>query len=457
MTSAIAASSSFVPLRSHTDDDLSMKPKTKFSRRELMVGGATALTTLVLGANHADAAAPTAPVLEPTGAGWPARRKEIERGWLGLLGDFPKEIPALRPVMREAARENGLARYHVKFHAEDDDVVTAWLLVPDAARQHRTPAIICLHSTTFGSGKDMTVGLAGRRKGDPPLDAALGTATGLELARHGFVTLSIDLLNDGERITGERKGDSRAFYRKHPEWSVVGKNTWDVMRSVDFLQTLDFVDRAQIGCIGWSLGGHSTLFAAAFDSRITAAISNGGVLDWHHRSDSWSRSDEYVPGPNAELTRRFGFPVELGPNVLIKKARPYIAGSTALPPADFDQLMMMVAPRPLMIISSEWEFYSHKIMPKCVAAARVYAEWRDAPGLPSVVEARKRRLGHDRTLAYYAHHNRLTPEQISGMLEQVGAGDCFGWFSFPGGHSYPGVARRHTFAWFDRWLGRSLS
>ncbi|HAW32168.1 MAG TPA: hypothetical protein DCY03_29365, partial [Planctomycetaceae bacterium] len=195
-------------------------------------------------------------VSESAATSWPERRKEIERKWLDLLGDFPTEVPELRPEMKQVAREEGITRYHVSFQTEPDDRVTAWLLVPDEARKRPTPAIICIHSTTFGAGKDSTIGLAGRRPQDPPRDPKIGVASGLELARHGFVTLNIDLLTDGERIKpGERVMDTRGFYLKHPEWSIVGKNTWDIMRSVDFLQTLDFVDGKQIGAIGWSLGG----------------------------------------------------------------------------------------------------------------------------------------------------------------------------------------------------------
>lgn len=428
-----------------------MKPNRTITRRALLLGGTAVVATA--------AVAPRAkgqPKTVPTTAGnselaWPERRKRIERAWLDLLGEFPGEISPLRAEMKKVAHEKGITRYHVSFQAEPDDRVTAWLLVPDAAHARPTPAMICIHSTTFGSGKDSTVGLAGRRKGDPPHDRELGAAYGLDLARHGFVTLSLDLINDGERIKGERKGDSRWFYRKHPEWSIVGKNTWDVMRSVDFLRTLDFVAPDRIGCTGWSLGGHSALFAAAFDPRLAATISNGGVLDWHRPAVHWSRLHDHKTSP--DLARRFGFSMEIGPNILIKKFRPYVDDPQRPVPTDFDELMMMVAPRPLLIISSEWEFYSHKLMPKCLAAAKVYAEWRDADGLPSVVEARKARLGYDRTLAYYGFHNRISEERIPDMLSQIGAGDCFSWFSFTGGHSYPPVARRHTFAWLDRWLG----
>jgi len=191
---------------------------------------------------------------------WPERRKEIERRWLELLGDFPTEIPAPRSEMKEVERKDGITRYHVSFQSERDDRVTAWLLVPDAARKKPTPAIVCVHSTTWGSGKDATIGLSGRRPIDPPRDPQVGAAYGL-MAQHGFVTLSIDLLTDGERIDPKhRVMDTRPFYLKHPEWSIVGKNTWDIMRSVDFLQTLDFVDHDQIGCTGWSLGGHTPRF-----------------------------------------------------------------------------------------------------------------------------------------------------------------------------------------------------
>lgn len=395
---------------------------------------------------------------------WPERRAEIERAWLELLGDFPTEVPPLEAEMKKVSHEEGITRYHVSFQAEPGDRVTGWLLVPDSAREKPTPAIICIHSTTWGAGKDSTTGLAGRRPQDPPTDPVIGRAYGLDLARYGYVTLSIDLLTDGERIPeGSRVMDTRTFYQENPEWSIVGKNTWDIMRSVDFLHTLDFVDHAHIGVIGWSLGGHTALFAAAFDPRITACVSNGGVLDWHRHVEPWSRKpaswepwkdgDPVTNSP--EIQRRFGFdePTNSGPYIYIKKFRPYIDDQSLPIPVDFDDLMKMVAPRPLLIISTEQEFYRHKVLPKCLSALEVYMNWEDAEGLPSAVEARINRRGYDETLEYYEFNHRMDPERMPEMLEHLGAGDAFSWFSFPGGHGFPPVARRATFAWFDRWLG----
>lgn len=402
------------------------------------------------------------------GRPWPERRKEIERRWLDLLGEFPKVVPELKPLIREIEAKDGITRYHVSFQTEADDRVTAWLLVPDAARKKATAAIVCVHSTTWGAGKDQVIGLTGRRPVDPPRDPRIGADYGRTLARHGFVTLSIDLLTDGERIDPEhRVMDTRAFYLKHPEWSIVGKNTWDIMRSVDFLQTLDFVDSRHIGCTGWSLGGHTALFAAAFDERITATVSNGGVLDWWRNVDAWSRvpgGDNWrpwtrgvdAPTSSKRLEERFGFRTNSGPYIYIRKFRPCIDDPSKQIPVDFDSLMAMVAPRALLVISSEHEFSRHRFFPKARETLEVYVNWTDFDGLPSALKARQERLGYAETLEYYGSNYGQSQKTIDTKLEQLGAGDAFSWFSFPGGHAFPGVARRMTFAWFDRWLGRTM-
>lgn len=392
----------------------------------------------------------------------------IERRWLDLLGDFPTEVPDLRVEMKEVEQKDGITRYHVSFQAEEDDRVTAWLLVPDAARNKPTPAIICLHSTTWGSGKDQVIGLSGKRPVDPPPDPQAGRHYGLTLAQHGFVTLSIDALTDGERIEPKRRVmDTRGFYWKHPDWSIVGKMVWDCMRSVDFLQTLDFVTSEQIGVTGLSMGGHYALFAAAFEPRITAAVPNGGVLDWYRHASSWSRVprdnnwrpwEEGVDAPtnSLKLEKRFGFKTNSGPYIYIKKFRPYIDDPTRPLPVDFGDLMAMVAPRPLLIISTEQEFYRHKFFEKATQALDVYVNWQDAEGLPSVLKARQKRLGFAETLEYYDTQHNISESRITEQFGEFGAGDCFSWFSFAGGHGLPGVARRMCFAWFDRWLGRTL-
>ena len=44
------------------------------------------------------------------------------------------------------------------------------------------------------------------------------------------------------RTPGGRPYDTTDFYERFPDWSVHGKDAWDTMRAIDYLQTLDFVD-----------------------------------------------------------------------------------------------------------------------------------------------------------------------------------------------------------------------
>ena len=339
------------------------------------------------------------------------RRGEPRAKWLDMLGAFPTEIPPLDTRIKRVDDIQGIECLHVTFQCEAGDVsedspqdvkalrlVTGYLLVPEGAREKPGPAIVCIHSTTRGSGKSRIVGLSGNALTDPPDEPATSRAYGLELARWGYVTFSFDLICDGERIvSGSVQHDTSWFYRHHPEWSAVGKNLWDTMRSIDFLHTLDFIDKARIGCVGHSLGGHSTLFAAAFDDRIACAVPNGGVLSWDRPNDHWSRKGDNKQG--------------VGPYIYIPKFRPYVDDPAKPVPVDFEDLMMMAAPCPLLVQCTEDEAKRDDIIEKTARASEVY--------------------------------------------RNLGVGDRIALFTYPGPHNYPPVAKRFSFAWFDRWLNHT--
>ncbi len=141
----------------------------------------------------ADAPAPPNPALD-AGEKWPGRRQQIEKEWLKLLGPFPAAKPALdlqvlsTEIVPAAPddpsypiRAGDITRYKVKFRSEADagggtqsDIwIYGWLLVPKSATEAhekhgtKSPAIICLHSTTYGAGKSSPTGVAGRFASDP--------------------------------------------------------------------------------------------------------------------------------------------------------------------------------------------------------------------------------------------------------------------------------------------------
>ncbi len=57
--------------------------------------------------------------------------------------------------------------------------------------------------------------------------------------------------------------------------TTLGLSVWDLMRLVDYLETLPLVDKDKICCMGMSGGGQQTLWLAALDERIAAAAVSG--------------------------------------------------------------------------------------------------------------------------------------------------------------------------------------
>lgn len=204
----------------------------------------------------------------------------------------------------------------------------AYLLIPKTL-SGQAPAIICFYGTTGGAGKDATVGLSGAKPGSPP---DRNRAFALDVVEAGFVAFAADYLRDGERVSAGRKPyDTTEFYEKYPDWSLVGKDIWDNMRAVDYLQTLDLVDPERIGMMGHSYGGHSTIFAAAFEPRIKAAVANGPVSDFLHHGMHW------------------GVPKGASNSQSLPGMRPYVLDHTLPLPITFYEWTALIAPRPLWV------------------------------------------------------------------------------------------------------------
>ena len=64
--------------------------------------------------------------------------------------------------------------------------------------------------------------------------------------------------------------------------SLMGERLWDVMRCVDYLESLPHVDRSRIGCGGLSLGGEMSMWLGAMDERISAVASSGFLTKMDH-------------------------------------------------------------------------------------------------------------------------------------------------------------------------------
>jgi len=210
---------------------------------------------------------------------WSIRRGHILANMQLVMGELPAETQDAPPPMAAAEEfETGAwIRQHVRYEMGPGDRVPAYLFLPKGARGPR-PAMLCLHQTS-GLGKGEPAGLGG--------SADLHYAR--ELAERGFVTLAPDYPNFGEYSLDVY---ARGFA------SATMKGIANHRRAVDLLRSLPQVDPKRIGVIGHSLGGHNSLFVAAFDERLQVAVSSCGfnAFPKYYGGDltGWSH-DGYMP------------------------------------------------------------------------------------------------------------------------------------------------------------------
>jgi fermentation-respiration switch protein FrsA (DUF1100 family) len=304
-------------------------------------------------------------------ADWAIRREHILANMQEVMGALPKTSSRVSLDVRitEEVKLPKLIRKKLTFAVEKDDRVPAYLLIP-YPRTGKLPAVLCLHQTVT-IGKMEPVGLGEKEN----LQYAL------HLAERGYVTLAPDYPSFGEYAYD---------FRKSSFASGSMKAIWNNMRAVDLLQSLPEVDPERIGCIGHSLGGHNTMFTAAFETRIKVLVSNCGFNSFpkYYKGNlkGWS-SARYMP--------RIATVYELQP---------------ARMPFDFPEVVAALAPRPFLAIAPiHDDNFEVSGVKDCIAAAQPVYEL----------------LGGREKLA------SLFPE-------------CQ--------HDFPTASRKAAYEWLDRWL-----
>lgn len=296
---------------------------------------------------------------------------------MGACPGVERRVP-LEPELGPEEGKDGLARRRLSFATEPGDRCTAWLIAqPEALRPGAPPrpAMLCLHQTTR-IGKDEPAGLGGL----PNLHYAE------ELARRGYVTLSPDYPNfGGYRVDAYALGYA----------SATMKGIWNHMRAVDLLASMPEVDAARIGCIGHSLGGHNTLFAAAFDERIRLAVSSCGftLFPWN---------DNEGRGVYGDLT-------DWSHNGYMPRIRTEYGCRADRLPFDFDDVLAAIAPRAVFVNAAEGDFFRVAGVREC--------------------------------------ESRLSP-----LYARLSAPDRLAFVYPPGGHDFPPAARDAAYAFIDRLL-----
>jgi dienelactone hydrolase len=198
-----------------------------------------------------------------------------------LLGRWPEPAP-LDARVEERVDLGDVVRERITYSVEPTKRVPAYLFLPHGLKPGERRAGIFAHHQHAGQfhlGKSEVAGLAGNPE----------QAYALELARRGYVVLAPDAICFEERSPyhgaletpaepdAGRNCERFEFTRRVLYGSCLQtKMVWDMQRGLDYLVSRPDVDATRLGCIGHSLGGQQTLFLAALDERVRAAVSSCG-------------------------------------------------------------------------------------------------------------------------------------------------------------------------------------
>jgi hypothetical protein len=208
-----------------------------------------------------------------------------------LLGPAPEPVP-LDLEVTETVDCGTYRRERVVFNTEATMSVPAYLMVPHD-RTVPGPAFLAIHG--HGPGKARICGLLDETHDE-------GVPYAHVLANEGYVVLAPDLRGFGERA------DWMPDEKYHCDWDLVcatmdgvvphQRNLWDLQRSLDVLAAHPLVDATRLGAGGLSYGATCTLFLAAIDERVRAAIVACYLSSWRsaHRFPWNMCGSQILPG-----------------------------------------------------------------------------------------------------------------------------------------------------------------
>jgi len=220
---------------------------------------------------------------------------------IDLLGGFPSARSPLRPAVLETRSFPGYTREKIVFDSRPGVSVLGYVLLP---RRTATPIATMICIPGHGRGVDDVVGVdeEGRDRTDK---AGYQHDFALQVVEAGLAAVAIEPMGFGCRrdAANARKGLAQKACEPVAGGALlvgqtmIGWRVWDVMRTVDYIETRRELDASRVGCVGISGGGTATLFSAALDPRITAAMVSGYLNTFAASIGSLAHCiDNYVPG-----------------------------------------------------------------------------------------------------------------------------------------------------------------
>lgn len=218
-----------------------------------------------------------------------------------LVGGFPEKRVPLAAETLEVREFPAYRREKFVFESRPGSFVLGYLLTPKAGAAPHA-AVVCVPG--HGRGVDDIVGIDDHGR-DRAVHDGYQYDFAIQAAEHGMAAVAIEPMCFGCRRDAKTKAHGLGQSSCQPTagaalllgQTMIGWRVWDVMRSIDWIETRPELDAKRVGCMGISGGGTCTLFSSALEPRIRAAMVSGYVNTFQASVMSISHCiDNYVPG-----------------------------------------------------------------------------------------------------------------------------------------------------------------
>jgi dienelactone hydrolase len=307
-----------------------------------------------------------------------ARQAEIRAAAAAGLGGLPQTGTPLEPEVVGEVAGDGFTVDKLIFSSLPGYFVTANLYRPaDVVGPTAAVLFVCGHSDIA--------------KAYPRYQSVCS-----RLARNGLIALAIDPIGQGERISylgpdGEvlvPAGTTEHTYAGVQCWwrgqSIARYFVHDIRRAVDYLVSRPDVDPDRIGITGNSGGGTQTTLAMMLEPRLAAAAPGTFVM---------SRRDYQLSGQAQD-------------------AEQILLGGTAAG-IDHEDFLIAMAPRPLLVLAANYDFFPIEGAMRSVERARRAYEILGRPDA----------LGIARVDATHGYHPELAKAATEFFVRTVGDSD----------------------------------
>ncbi len=221
-----------------------------------------------------------------------------------LIGGFPAKRPPLEAKTLEVREFPAYRREKIVFQSQPGLHVLAYLLTPLKSGKSKAPFPTTVCVPGHGRGVDDIVGIDDKGRDRTNKDGYQHDFA-IQVVESGMAAVAIEPIAFGCRRDERTKKKGLGASACQPVagaalllgQTMVAWRVYDVMRTIDWIETRAELDAKRVGCMGISGGGTITTFASALEPRIRAAMISGYLNTFRDSVFSLSHCiDNYVPG-----------------------------------------------------------------------------------------------------------------------------------------------------------------